>query len=159
MVTRAQAKKRAPHFQPLKTPASTSEPPQNDSYAEQQQRDKTLKPCFAQIGQESKNPNKCLIEFKREDNHLYRHCAEKIGREVKQLFVPKGRRQTVLKIAHDGIMAGHLGVKNTKDRKSEDFFCPGITADVKTLVASCDICQRTIPKAECRVCPWEGCRL
>lgn len=56
VVTRAQAKKRAPRSQPLKTPAPSSEPPQSDSYAEEQERDETLKTCFAQIGKESKNP-------------------------------------------------------------------------------------------------------
>lgn len=51
-----------------------------------------------------------------------------------------------MKTAHDGIMAGHLGVQKTKDRILEEFFWPGITADVKRFVASCDICQRTVPK-------------
>lgn len=146
-VTRAQSKKKARRFQPLKTPAPTSEPPQECSYAEEQERDHSLKSCFAQIGKETKNSkSKHKIEFKLEGSLLYRRFTEKTGREVRQLVVPIGRRQTVLKTAHDGIMAGHLGVEKTKDRILEDFFWPGITADVKRFVASCDICQRTIPK-------------
>ncbi|XP_077531344.1 uncharacterized protein LOC144143472 [Haemaphysalis longicornis] len=81
---------------------------------------------------ETKNSkNKHKIEFKLEDNLLYRRFTEKSGREVRQLVVPIGHRPTVLKTAHDGIMAGHLGVEKTKDRILEDFYWPGITADVK----------------------------
>nr|XP_037279889.1 uncharacterized protein K02A2.6-like [Rhipicephalus microplus] len=43
-------------------------------------------------------------------------------------------------------MAGHLGAEKTKDRIQEEFFWTGVTANVKRFVASCDICQRTVPK-------------
>lgn len=70
VVTRAQAKrghheKRAPCFWPLKTHALTPNLHEGDSYAEEE-RDKSLKTCFAQIGKESINPkNKCKIDVKR----------------------------------------------------------------------------------------------
>ncbi|XP_077553375.1 uncharacterized protein LOC144168216 [Haemaphysalis longicornis] len=72
-----------------------------------------------------------MIEFKLEDNLLYRRFTKKTGREVRQLVIPIGCRQTVLETAHAGIVAGHFGVEKTKDRILEDFFWPGITADVK----------------------------
>lgn len=65
---------------------------------------------------------------------------------MQQLVVPREHREKVLRIAHDGIMSGHLGAQKTKDRIMEEFFWPGLTADVKRFVASCDICQRTTPK-------------
>lgn len=106
-----------------------------------------MKSCFAQIRKETKNSkSKHKIEFKLEDNLLYRRFTKKTGREVRQLVIPIGRRQTVLETAHAGIVAGHFGVEKTKDRILEDFFWPGITADVKRFVGSCDICQLTIPK-------------
>lgn len=52
----------------------------------------------------------------------------------------------VLRLAHEGIMAGHHGTKKTNDRIQEEFYWPGLSMDVKRFVKSCDVCQRTIPK-------------
>ncbi|KAM7309516.1 uncharacterized protein ISCGN_006523 [Ixodes scapularis] len=146
-VTRAQAKAQAKPFSPLQTPDPAEKPMEDRSYAEEQQRDQTLKACIARKGEKSTGwDGKSTVEFKRENHLLYRYYTDKTGRRTRQLVVPEIHRKKVLKLAHDGIMAGHLGSEKTKDRIKEEFFWPGLTADVKRFVASCDICQRTVPK-------------
>ncbi|KAM7284397.1 uncharacterized protein ISCGN_001491 [Ixodes scapularis] len=146
VVTRSQMRNQPQRFQTLKAPDVPAQPLNRD-YADEQEADESLRPCFSQIGQIlTCRDSEGNIEFHREGRLLYRSYTEKTGHVVRQLVVPRCHREAVLKTAHDGIMAGHLGVQKTKDRILEEFFWPGITADVKRFVASCDICQRTIPK-------------
>lgn len=51
-----------------------------------------------------------------------------------------------MKLAHDGIMSGHLGASKTKDRISQHFYWQNMFADIDRYCKSCDICQRTLPK-------------
>ena len=59
-----------------------------------------------------------------------------------QLVVPTTLRQSVLKYYHENQMAGHMGLSATKKRICSRFSWPGIMADIKQYVHSCDICQR-----------------
>lgn len=148
-ITRAQAQAQSRGFSQLQVPGATAELPGEDGYGNEQRNDETLKQCFTRINQKQTCSNeKGSVEFTQRDGLLYRCYTEKNGRSVRQLVVPKCHRDAVLKTAHDGIMAGHLGTQKTKDRIAEEFYWPGITADVKRFVASCDICQRTVPKGK-----------
>ena len=49
-------------------------------------------------------------------------------------------------MAHESLMAGHLGNRKTIDQVVAEFFWPGICGDVTRFCKSCDICQRTIQK-------------
>lgn len=87
--------------------------------------------------------------FGYESQVLYRYFTHKIknnGDTVKQLVLPKDLRPTVLRVAHESILAGHLATKKTFDRIVMEFHWPGIYADVKRFVQSCDNCQRSAPK-------------
>ena len=68
------------------------------------------------------------------------------GRTYTQLVVPTIYRSQVMKLAHDSALAGHLKAKKTTERILAHFFWPGMEADVRRYCASCDPCQRTIPK-------------
>ena len=57
-------------------------------------------------------------------------------------------RKEVLRIAHDGIMSGHLGVRKTTDRVLNEFFWPTVRKDVKIYCRTCDVCQKTVPKGK-----------
>ena len=59
-------------------------------------------------------------------------------------------RVQVLTLAHDAVMAGHLGVKKTLDRITSCFYWPGrpTHGDVQCWCRSSDICQRTTPKGK-----------
>ena len=63
-----------------------------------------------------------------------------------QLVVPTKLRDEVLKTAHDGIMAGHLGIRRMTDRIP--FFWPKVRRDVQQYCKICDICQKTVPKGK-----------
>ena len=71
----------------------------------------------------------------------------------KQLVLPHSLRESVLEVAHDSILGGHLATKNTYDRVTSNFFWPGAYDDVSRYCQSCDICQRTIPKGRCGKTP------
>ena len=71
----------------------------------------------------------------------------------KQLFLPHSLRGSVLEVAHDSILGGHLATKKTYDRVTSNFFWPGAYDDVSRYCQSCDICQRTIPKGRCGKTP------
>ena len=76
---------------------------------------------------------------------LYRKFTK--GNKVTlQLVVPVGFREEVLRLAHETLLAEHLGIKKTLDTVVSDFFWPGVCGDVARFCKSCDICQRTIQK-------------
>ena len=65
-----------------------------------------------------------------------------------QLVVPQQYRKTIMKLAHESIMSGHLAVKRTIQKVISEFFWPGFSSDIKKYCRSCDICQRTIAKGK-----------
>ena len=60
-----------------------------------------------------------------------------------QVVLPSKLRQTVIKLAHDRPLAGHLGLEKTKERIITCFYWPGMFREIQEYCASCDICQRT----------------
>ncbi|KAL5007617.1 hypothetical protein ScPMuIL_016423, partial [Solemya velum] len=62
--------------------------------------------------------------------------------EIQQIVVPKPYRSTVLSLAHDTPLAGHLGNKKTRERILQCFFWPGIFIDVANYCKSCPECQK-----------------
>ncbi|KAL1261229.1 hypothetical protein QQF64_009056 [Cirrhinus molitorella] len=58
---------------------------------------------------------------------------------VKQVVVPPSYRSEILKLAHDGPFAGHLGVNKTYDRVLRHFFWPGLKSDVASYCRSCHV--------------------
>ena len=53
-----------------------------------------------------------------------------------------------MRLAHETLMSGHLGIKKTLDRVVSEFvfFWSGVCGDVARFCKSCDICQRIIQK-------------
>ncbi|XP_072140178.1 uncharacterized protein [Dermacentor andersoni] len=112
---------------------------------ELQRADPTLEGCFSSIGK-STTKRSAKVEYVCIKGILYRHYRSLTRKEVDQLIVPQSLRQFVLKMAHEGVLAGHQGIKRTTDRILEEFYWPGVQAEVTRYVRSCDICQRTVPK-------------
>ena len=65
-----------------------------------------------------------------------------------QLVLPSSLRSSVLKLAHDSIVGGHMGIARTRQRVLSDFYWPSLLRDVKLYCRSCDRCQRTIQKGK-----------
>jgi hypothetical protein len=70
------------------------------------------------------------------------------GRKFTQVVVPKKYRDDVMKLAHETLLAGHQGSKRTALRVLDEFYWPGVQADITRYCRSCDICQRTTPKGK-----------
>jgi len=60
---------------------------------------------------------------------------------IYQIVVPQKYRSTVLNLAHNTPMAGHLGVNKMYRRVLNHFYWPGISRDVKKFCKSCHTCQ------------------
>ena len=89
--------------------------------------------------------NKGETKFVRKKDLTYRQFTK--GKKVTlQLVIPEGFREKVLRLAHETLMSGHLGIKKILDRVVSEFFWPGVCGDVARFCKSCDICQRTIRK-------------
>ncbi|XP_071818156.1 uncharacterized protein [Apostichopus japonicus] len=65
------------------------------------------------------------------------------SQEYPQLVVPHKHRDSILRLAHDVPMGGHLGSKKTRDRILNNFYWPGIFGDVGKYCQSCANCQKT----------------
>ncbi len=72
---------------------------------------------------------------------------------LNQIVVPVCYRQTVLSLAHDHDLSGHLGIKKTYHRILKHFFWPRLKTDVAKYCRTCQTCQisgkpnQTIPHA------------
>ena len=75
------------------------------------------------------------------------------GKTTSQLVVPSSLTDRVMTLAHESLMAGHLGIRKTIDRVVAEFFWPGVCGDVTRFCKSCDICQRTVQKGRVAMVP------
>jgi len=99
----------------------------------EQKRDETLSPCWDMARQGKGN-------FVISRGILYR--KDKVeGQPVCQLCVPVGRRENVLKLAHDSVYGGHMGERKTCQRIKLSFYWPGLKRSVRQYTSSCKDCQ------------------
>ena len=47
--------------------------------------------------------------------------------------------KSVVKLAHDDIVSGHLGIAKTQERIKRHFFWPNLVADIENYVKACAI--------------------
>ena len=77
------------------------------------------------------------------------HFTKKVGaekEEFKQILVLKDLRKKVMEVAHDTMLAGHMGVKKTEDQILTNFYWSGFHQDVTKFCRSCNVCQRMTSK-------------
>ena len=113
-----------------------------------QKDDESLHSLFNTLHQNDSN-------FFIKEGVLFHYHTAKDMNVCEQIVVPKCLRNSVLSSAHDGLLAGHGGLKRTLSRVSSNFFWPGMYRDVKAYVKSCDSCQRTIAKGKVPNVPLE----
>lgn len=110
----------------------------------EQRKDPSLSPLFEES---SENVSEMASGYFLKDGVLMRKwCSPSVPLQdewchVFQVVVPTMFRSEILKMAHDGTMAGHLGVNKTYDRILRNFFWPGLKKDVVAYCKSCHICQ------------------
>lgn len=57
-----------------------------------------------------------------------------------------------MRIAHDSLLAGHVGIQRTVTKSTSEFFWPSLQSDVRRICQSCAICQRTLSEGKmCKV--------
>ena len=83
---------------------------------------------------------------------LFREYRDDSGTH-RQICVPMGLRQEVMRVAHDTPMAGHLAAQRTRERLWNDFYWPGMCGDIRRYCQSCDRCQRICPKSRVKKAP------
>jgi hypothetical protein len=147
VITRSQAAKETRVPKPLHVPSIVDFGINAAEFKVKQKEDSELA-VFWQKARESHGSDleNNQSEFVIKDDVLYRRYKNKFGYTVLQLILPLKFRQQILTMAHDNIMAGHLGIKKTYEKISAHFFWPGIGRSVKDWCRSCDQCQRTMPK-------------
>jgi len=148
VVTRAQAKKDKTD-KPLNVASINDINVPVDTIKAMQKGDKTLQILWQKVETgETKTDDESTVSFKVKRGLLYRRRQEHGGTSHSQLVVPEPLRETVLRLGHDNIMSGHLGIKKTYDRILSHFFWPGLHGDASRYCKSCDICQRTVVKGK-----------
>ena len=153
VVTRAQAKRNEESIKPLNV-AQIDVPFVNASTLETSQReDSSLGKLWdlAQSGEKLKTRGNQIYRYEVRNSILYRVYEQTRGStacEVKQIVVPTKYRKQVMKLAHEAIVGGHMGIRKTSDRITSSFHWPGIISDVTQFCRSCDVCQRTVPKGK-----------
>ena len=90
-------------------------------------------------------------QLKMDNNLLVRDTGEKV-----LIVLPQSQQKDVLRLLHDNVSAGHMGVEKTTNRVRERYYWPGYTKDVKEYVDSCSICQErtsAAPSAQAKLRP------
>lgn len=96
----------------------------------------------------SEEPENNPVYFTYKSEILYRVFKSKVGNRIYQIVLPENLRNTVLDMAHNIPLAGHLGNKKTRERILQNFFWPGIFIDVARYCRSCPECQRSTSKTK-----------
>ncbi|XP_071082591.1 uncharacterized protein [Haliotis cracherodii] len=155
--TRGQRRVRQEGMEPLKALKPVGLTLSRGEFITQQQQDSSLDKVRKLVEEgKIRETRHSTSSYYIENDMLYRkHTFTKFdkGKQVVQAVVPVGLRTQVMKVSHEALMGGHLGIKKTLDRVMSQFYWPGIMGDVRRHVLSCDICQRTTPKGKVRRIP------
>ena len=106
-----------------------------------QQKDETLSSCFKKLNRvQNKYPR-----FMLKSGVLVRvaNSGKHIKDMLTQVVLPVKLRHKVMELAHDTVMAGHLGITKTQKRIMNHFYWPGAYQDIRNFCLSCSLCQRS----------------
>ena len=117
-----------------------------EDWIAEQQKDPTLEVYRKRVMDKIPEGEKKFISMER--GMLYRNFRSSTEDIMKQLVVPAKFRRQILSLGHDIPMAGHLGMKKTRDRIMRHFFWPGIFDDTKKYCRSCPKCQKGTSKTK-----------
>jgi len=105
-----------------------------------QKNDPKLKSYFEKIDE-----NTCdYPKFTLKNGVLTKLCikGKNIKDVVEQIVLPSQLTTKVMKLAHDPIFSGHLGVQKTIDRVTVHFVWPGCYSEIRRFCRSCETCQK-----------------
>ena len=134
-------------YVPLHVPDIIKDDIKPEDIKQEQASDPTLQ-TIRKLAEDGKTSGKGKVRWFVRNGLVYREYQVDPNKTFTQLVVPTKFRLSVLKLAHESIMAGHLGTKRTIDRVLSEFYWPGVQSATKRFCQSCDICQRTVPKGK-----------
>ncbi|XP_063954898.1 uncharacterized protein LOC129282954 isoform X2 [Lytechinus pictus] len=144
--TRAQKQSQSKPKQDLKVRDSGVKVKSED-FLREQKDDLSLKPLWNKVNDIE---TKSRFLFMSEKNCLYRQERDmrnpSVGVGPKLVVVPKTHRSEIMRIAHDSLFGGHLGINNTLSKVKAQFYWPSMYEDVANFCRSCDVCQKTVSK-------------
>ena len=154
--TRAQKREESKPYVKLKVPEAllTTASPEEIQLAQEQDHtlDKVREMLNSGIEKISKSGGKSVFVTKK--GLIYRKFRSTSGDQASsQLVVPRKYKTTVLKLAHESVLAGHFSTKKTVSRILAEFWWPGCQADCTRFCKSCDMCQRTYPRGKVTKAP------
>lgn len=106
-----------------------------------QREDPTLQPAWETEGRKKK----VNVWFYEEDGMLYHHWESLVNGEglaIEKLVLPVAARKTVMAVAHDILLAGHVGKKRSVQRVLQRFYWPSVYRDMAEWCKCCAICQK-----------------
>ncbi len=113
----------------------------------EQEKDVSLSPLYAEVRSEEECASIPCGYFMRKGVLMRKWQPHALSdgakSQVTQIVVPVSLRVEILKLAHAGSMAAHLGVSKTYGRILQNFFWPGLRTDVKNFCKTCQVCQYT----------------
>ena len=138
---------------------------QREDLAQAQREDKTLNVFFADsLGEEEVDDlSKPKFIVKKGVLHRVSRSLTADSQDIlDQIVVPVTFQQEVMRLAHENILSGHLGVNKTLSKIRKLFFWPSMKTAVKKFVSRCHHCQlagkpnKPIPKAPLNNIPAVG---
>ena len=110
-----------------------------EQFIKLQQNDVTLKPFF----KKSENVCNTFPKLVVVNGVLVRvtNSRENLKDMLHQVLVPAQLRPKIISLAHDAVLAGHLGTTKTINRILQHFYWPGLQSDVRIFCRSCSTCQ------------------
>ncbi|KAL0153953.1 hypothetical protein M9458_050710 [Cirrhinus mrigala] len=115
-----------------------------ESLAAAQRADASLAKCIKAAESSVYDSNSGVVYFWEEGLLMrkWKPRQEELGwQEVQQIVLPSNYRQQVLKLAHEHLLSGHVGITKTYYRVSRYFFWPGLKNSVTKFCKSCHVCQ------------------
>ncbi len=121
----------------------------------EQQQDGSLTPLrhLAETGKEHRSGNH-VSSFSYQKGMLsrkFRSPKVEHGKLTTQVVVPQTLRTQIIKVAHESLMEGHLGVKKTVHRLQTQFYWPCMGSDVRRYCRSCNGCRPPVSTSDVRV--------
>ena len=112
----------------------------------EQQKDSTLSSLFQNMVSEDEISSVPCCYYKKNGVLMRKWRPPDVPSDTEwavkhQVVLPKSYRNGVLSMAHETLLAGHLGVSKTYNKILNHFFWPLIKTDVSNFCRSCHTCQ------------------
>ena len=111
---------------------ATITPKYQTEWADAQREDEYCKALIESLEQENAQT---LLNYQMTEN---KELLDKYGR----LVVPESKKQEIMELNHDHMLAGHLGIAKTMIRVQKQFTWPRLREDVTAYINGCLICAR-----------------